>query len=567
MAVFLFDLLRTTRRGRLALVRGLYGLALLAALGAVFLRWFGLDSLAAGRLFAAESALGTGDMGRFAAEFTTACLFVQLTAVLVLTPAYAAGAVAEERQRRTLDDLLATNLPGAAIVFGKLAARWLHVVAVLFVGLPVFGLTQWWGGTDPPLLLAAFAVTALAALSLAALSLLFSVQAQTVLGAVSATYLVTALFCTTTCCLPYVNPFFVTFALLDEHSVPGLGTWRYGLLVPYAAGHLLLTALLGFSAVYRLRARDDGTQRPPTRFALRPKPEAAVALPRAIDPPPLTRVILAPPVDEERPLLWKERYFGAGAVSWELYRLVGDALLCWPLFAGIAILATTLSDHRAFEEYRRLTHGLVGFLTLPAMALIVLGAGLRAAGSVSRERERKTLDSLLTMPDGRDALLRAKWLSAVIWCRRTALGLLALWVVGALTGAVRPVALPLLLLALAAHVGCAASVGLYLSVTARGTGIAIFETVVVLLAACGLPWLAWSLWDGLAPTWVQQSLPWLDVLLWEGLWPPATWWRLTGQSDQIANGFELAAIATGLVLYAGAAGLIWWRACVRFVQA
>ena len=43
MAVFLYDLLRTSRRGRVALFRTLYALALLAALYSVYARWFSRD--------------------------------------------------------------------------------------------------------------------------------------------------------------------------------------------------------------------------------------------------------------------------------------------------------------------------------------------------------------------------------------------------------------------------------------------------------------------------------------------------------------------------------------------
>ena len=82
MEVFLFDLLRTTRRGRLVLVRGGYALALLAAVGNVFARWFGWDQLAPGRWFTPGPAVSPRELARFAADFTSAYLIVQLAAVL-----------------------------------------------------------------------------------------------------------------------------------------------------------------------------------------------------------------------------------------------------------------------------------------------------------------------------------------------------------------------------------------------------------------------------------------------------------------------------------------------------
>src|SRR4029079_14412052 len=40
MGVFLYDLIRATRRGRLALLRAVYALIMLAALCGVYVRWF-----------------------------------------------------------------------------------------------------------------------------------------------------------------------------------------------------------------------------------------------------------------------------------------------------------------------------------------------------------------------------------------------------------------------------------------------------------------------------------------------------------------------------------------------
>src|SRR4051812_33532613 len=125
MGVFLFDLIRTTRRGRPILIRSIFGFMLLLALVSVF----GL---------AADVPLS--ESARLAQRCAEIFLFMQLAAVMVLTPTYAAGAITDERQRRTLDDLLVSDLTSREIVLGKLAARGLHVLAVMFVGLPVLSL-------------------------------------------------------------------------------------------------------------------------------------------------------------------------------------------------------------------------------------------------------------------------------------------------------------------------------------------------------------------------------------------------------------------------------------------
>jgi ABC-type transport system involved in multi-copper enzyme maturation permease subunit len=276
------------------------------------------------------------------------------------------------------------------------------------------------------------------------------------------------------------------------------------------------------------------------------------------DPLALSRTFALPPVGD-RPLLWKEQHFGGGTTAWEMFRVAEIVLTGYALVVG-----TTMVLSFWVENDRRGLRHVFGIQTVVPMTLFIVGVALRAAGSVSRERERRTLDSLLTLPGGRAEVLRAKWLGSVSWCRWAGLGLLAMWAVGTLVGGVSPVGLALLLLAGVAHVGFVASAGLYLSVAACGTGAATFGVVLVLLAACGVPWLAWSLWDGLATPAQQQAAPWLGPLLWDGLLPPVTWWALAGRSESIAGVSGYAVIAAGLALYAGAAGLFWWRAVARF---
>jgi ABC-type transport system involved in multi-copper enzyme maturation permease subunit len=576
MEVFLFDLLRTTRRGRLVLVRGGYALALLAAIGNVFVDWFGWSQLALGQWFTPGPAVSPRELARFAADFTAAYLVAQLAAVLVLTPAYAAGAVAEERQRRTLDDLLVSGLSGRAIVVGKLAARWLHTFSALLAGLPVLALLQWWGGVDLPLLLAGFTITTLAALSLTALSLLCSVCAQTVPGAVTLTYFVTTLFCTATCCIPFVqcaNPIIAVAELVGKRVVMCGAPEGSSILVPYAALHLLLTDLLVSHAARRVRGGDKGPGAVKLPLDLlddrmRQSGREPFVPPRpphdpVPEPPALGRIFPVSSVGDD-PLLWKERHFGGGTEHWEFIRLLGIGLSCYSLFIGTGLLIDFREGVRSFEDTRQWSLTLLGILTLSVMSLLTVGAGLRAAGGVSRERERGTLDGLLTLPGGRADVLRAKWRGCLDWCRWPALGLAVVCAIGVLTFGL-PHAIPLLLmLAGVAHIGFAVSAGLYLSVTARGTATAVFGTVTVLVAACGLPWVAWSLWDGLATPAQQQAVPWLGPLLWDGLLPPVTWWTLAGRSEPTASVSDYVVIVAGLALYAWAAGLFWWRAVARF---
>jgi ABC-type transport system involved in multi-copper enzyme maturation permease subunit len=209
-------------------------------------------------------------------------------------------------------------------------------------------------------------------------------------------------------------------------------------------------------------------------------------------------------------------------------------------------------------------------LMLPALGFATVGVTIAAAGGASRERERKTLDGLLSLPRERDELLRAWWLGSVWHVQRLAGGLLGLGAIGCCVGSLHVLAFPLLLLAGAVHVGFGASLGLYLSVVARTTARAVLAAIVGLLAVCLLPSLAANFWDGLAVS-NALSWPWVGVLLRDGLSPPDMWWQLTSSADDMFDVLTksrmpkptLAGLLSGLAGYAAAGLWLWRRACRR----
>jgi ABC-type transport system involved in multi-copper enzyme maturation permease subunit len=80
----------------------------------------------------------------------------QVAFVLALVPALVAGAVAEERSRRSLDSLLVSPLSGLEIVIQKLAAKLLRLGLLLAVSLPIVCMLAMLGGTDAWTIAAAF---------------------------------------------------------------------------------------------------------------------------------------------------------------------------------------------------------------------------------------------------------------------------------------------------------------------------------------------------------------------------------------------------------------------------
>src|SRR5260370_32431578 len=88
-------------------------------------------------------------------------VIAQIMLVSLLTPGYAAGALAEEKDRRTLEAVLATDLRNREIVLSKLVVRLANLTLMLLTGEPILGLLQFLGGIDPDLLVAGHASSGL----------------------------------------------------------------------------------------------------------------------------------------------------------------------------------------------------------------------------------------------------------------------------------------------------------------------------------------------------------------------------------------------------------------------
>src|SRR5262249_34963247 len=109
---------------------------------------------------------------------------------------------------------------------------------------------------------------------------------------------------------------------------------------------------------------------------------------------------------------------------------------------------------------------------------LLLGVAVRAAGSVSGERDRQTLDGLLITPLSNRSILFAKWLGSVLGGRGSWAGLGGMMGVGLLTEALHPLAVPCFLLAWLVFAAFLAGLGSWFSVANRKTYRATFLTLL-----------------------------------------------------------------------------------------
>jgi ABC-type transport system involved in multi-copper enzyme maturation permease subunit len=558
--LFYYELVRLARKGRSTVLRCAYALALLAALFLAyrecFPRFRPSDSP-----FALSVEVHTRRLAFLAQSFVVDILWVQTLAVYLLTPAYVAGAIAGEKERGTLDLLLTTRLRDREIVFGKLAARLTHLGAVLLAGLPLMALTQLWGGVDVRLLAAAFALTGLNLLGVGSLSIFFSVSARTVAGATAASYGFSALLLLV--CLAAVGG--TPAMLFALANTLGHRLWHddtfIAILIAVAC-HTAVTLIFGTRAVFRLRPRAsvhfDGLSGGPA--ASNPGQWRATS-----------------PVGDH-PLLWKEAYLRAP--DWRAHVLGLGRRRRWPKYLLVAALYA--GPARAVGYVTGQTEAWLWLFNLLTRVELVCGAGVwcavtafLASGSIGLERDKRTLDGLLTLPAGGGAILLAKGFGSVIRGRLAGQCLGFLGLAGLLGGFLHPAALPLAAAAVVVQLCFWASLGLWLSVTCRTT----FRARVATTAA----WLL--VFAGILFYWQLDYLFFRDPLkyfvptrpdavtaaVWEiGANPVGTWWVLAfGWGSKTLDDVEpwrfamrLTVAAGGTLVFLFAAVVLWldaWR--------
>lgn len=496
--VLFYDLVRTSRRTRYIVLRCLYIAFLLALLLWVYSLWF-LEN----RQRSPAGYLPSRDTAAFAESFFFTLMVVQFVVVVLLTPAYLGGAIAEEKERKTLEYLLATDLAGREIVLGKLAARLLNLAMIVLAALPVLSATEFFGGVDPDLVLAAFATLGLTMLGLSAVCMLVSVHARRARDAIVLGYLflvlypalgLTSLWLVTAYPglnfapvvplpwsdepvtlgdvvrmanagnLPYV--LFKVGRTIDSGQV--LADTLPGLLRDYALFHGLLALGCCTWAVSRLRP-----------VALREASGRTRRVPLGV------RLLGRPRVSSQQPMFWKE-IFAEPRLRLGWLGRIAVAALVFLSFLPLWFIAENTSAWRRLNEEVNIWLRLAGTSVL---CLILLAVAVRAAGSVRGEHDRQTLDALLTSPLSNGNILLAKWLGSVLSVRMAWIWLGAIWAVGFVTGGLFIPAALLVLVAWFVYAGAFAVVGLWYSVACRTTVRATVWTLLTVLLIGGGHWL------------------------------------------------------------------------------
>jgi ABC-type transport system involved in multi-copper enzyme maturation permease subunit len=591
--VLFYDLMCSARRTRFIMLRVVYAGILFLVLIWVASTW----SLK--QQFNPTPGNPVEESARMAESYFSTFLTLQMLAVLFLTPAYVAGAISEEKERRTLEFMLATDLANREIVLSKLLSRLANLAFLLLAGLPILSLMQFLGGVDPLLLLVGFAVTAITMTSLASISMLLSVYARrsrdaaglaylgivaylsaTFFGAIMLRYAIPAVGATglslgdhTLTLLDVVeflgtgNIFLAYFHLaLSMGGGARLADMLLHLLGEYTLFHFIVTAVCVAWAVTRLRA-----------VAL--KQAATPATGKAVR----QRLRHRPPVGRA-PMIWKEVYAESGFRFGPLGRIILAVVVAGSFVPAVWIVIDYLQQPGRyftgpFFPQNRLAEHInvwVRITTSALSCLLLLAVAVRASGSISGERDRQTMDSLLTTPLDSRTILWAKWLGSILSVRWGWLWLGLIWVVGIVCGGLHLPAVPWLVMYWLAFAALLAAIGLYYSMTCRTTLRATVATVLTSVFLGGGHWPVLGLCFYL-PLSVSRILPPREVeyiASFEafGLTPPLSigWLAMReGEQEsqrptaQASKRFTRYAVA-GILIWAVGAGVVFGRANRRF---
>lgn len=193
--------LRARMRGRAFVVQGFY-----VALLAVVVGWAYYD-FTAGQAATSMPQVISG-MGH---ELFQVLVGLQGWLLLLLTPAFAAGAITIEREQRTYELLAASRLPARSVVLGKLLGSWLYVVMLLTCGLPLAAMCMMWGGVSAEELVWSYVLLCLHAFLLAALAVCCSALANRSSTAVVGTYAIVGLSTMVQLTTAHAGPSFSAF--------------------------------------------------------------------------------------------------------------------------------------------------------------------------------------------------------------------------------------------------------------------------------------------------------------------------------------------------------------------
>ncbi|MBQ3333579.1 MAG: ABC transporter permease subunit, partial [Thermoguttaceae bacterium] len=181
--VFTREVTIAPRRDRTFVARAVYGGLLLLLISTAWLVMAGTQLIT-----------DTGDFSRFGMNLFRLITPFQLVLMLFFSAVLSAGAVAQEKDRKTLLLLLLTRLSNSELVLGKLLASLLEVLLFLAISVPIFLMMALLGGISYPQIIKGLLVTLFGMLACGSVGSCVALWREKTFQAVSATVLILVLW-------------------------------------------------------------------------------------------------------------------------------------------------------------------------------------------------------------------------------------------------------------------------------------------------------------------------------------------------------------------------------------
>lgn len=499
-----WEMIRAARRERLALSRFVLGLTVVLVFFVIYQIWLeGIDR--------SGSELTVRQMAEFATTFFASMLTLMFVGGVIVTPTLVANAIVEERDRRSLEFLLTTDLHTQEIILGKFVARVLTIFSILLLLLPIFSLLPLFGGVDPSLVITVFMITFVTITTLSSLTIYLALiypKPSLASGAVIGVAILYNFLCQALSGLAIGFPelaqfpanvipqFPVTVNDLVQillmgtlsNTINALGNSGAALTESvlesggnYVRFHLVVSMLFLLQAMRVLRPSINMVS---NNSAVRQ------------DPLKLMRPGARPRVFEHGPIVWREIFCESAITRRQIWRNLSHLFYLLSFLPVVIIIGYALANQLSSGQLSVNVNVYVrpvGSIILGLMVMAVLG---HAARSIGRERDRNSLEELFLTDLSGSEIVRQKWLGSILAPRKALIWLVVHWLIAMVVGALNLFGFLVLMIATVVYLSFAASLGMLASVmiektktaTARAHGILVLLIVapygVLALVSC-----------------------------------------------------------------------------------
>ncbi|HYW81304.1 MAG TPA: ABC transporter permease subunit [Thermoguttaceae bacterium] len=308
----------------------------------------------------------------------------------LMTPSFAAGTITGEKERRTYEMLLASPLRPGAIVLGKMVASLCHLAVLVFASLPIVMLCLPLGGVSPWEVLATYVAMAASVVAFGMICVTASSYFTRTVASLVVSYLII---------LPMAMFAVLFYSIASEW--PEFRLWMLGIFFP--AGCLGLCVALFITTTRRLlHPPDIGAE---AQDVVDPDLEQKQAVGMVIRSDQFPDKLFAPPkrvdlmADRANPVYDKEmrsELFGQGTL---MLRLV----IQLSMFLALPMMAVCLYMQAEWAPW----------YTAYVMLFNMLVGPVFSAGAITNERERQTLELLLTTTVSPWQILSGKMLAGL----------------------------------------------------------------------------------------------------------------------------------------------------------